>query len=232
MIRFKQFLNERLEQDDNWVPSAPRQTTTSTKVPLRGDFPEGEQGQQQYLQALKAAAPKLKQEAETFSQNAKDSENILANVETGLKAAETVADVALSVGSITPPGAMINAGVKLAKGGMAAGEGDYVKATANVLDAAAPGVGKIASGLGAGTKMASNIAGAIADPAAGIAKGAMGLIGKATSSASSMGARAAEAGARSMAQKGLKAGIDAAVEDSERLRAEREALSQRNATTT
>ena len=157
MKRFKNFLMEAL-LDDGDKPQ-PREQT-NTKTPLRRDFEDTEEGQAQYVQALKDAAPKLRQEAQAESEKNERTANLLGNLETGLKIADQVADVALTAGSVIPPGAAINAAVKGVKGAVAAKEGDYMKAGANVLDAAIPYAGKAAMGI----KGVSNVVKAISDP--------------------------------------------------------------------
>lgn len=157
MKTFKQFLLEKL-LDDVELPE--KKEETQTAVPLRSNFPEGDEGQSQYLQALRDAAPKIRQEAQRMTNKAESEANLLGKAETGLKAAETVTDLALSAGSVTPIGAALNAGVKAVKGGMAAAEGDYVKATTNALDAALPVAGKLATGV----KGVSTAVKAVTDP--------------------------------------------------------------------
>jgi hypothetical protein len=147
MKRFKQFLKE----------------TTQTLNPRRSDYPEGDSGQQQYLQALRDSAAKQRQEGEEMTKDAESRANTLGNIETGLKVADTVADVALTAGSVVPGGAIVNTVVKGAKSAMAAEKGDYAGAVASGLDAAIPFAGK----LGSGIKAAGNIASVIKNPLAG-----------------------------------------------------------------
>lgn len=147
MKSFKQYLRE----------------TTQTLNPRRSDYPEGDGGQQQYLDALRSTSQKQKQEAQEMTQDAESKANVLGKIETGLKAAETVTDVALSAGSVTPVGAALNAGVKGIKAISSAASGDYGSAAVNALDAAVPFAGKLATGV----KGAANIAAVANNPIAG-----------------------------------------------------------------
>lgn len=230
MKRFKQFLIERLEEDD-WIPDAPTKTDTTTKVPLRGNFPEGEEGQKEYIQALKDSAPKLKQEAEEFSRNAETSSNILSNVESGLRTADLVTDVALSAASVTPPGAILNAAVKGVKSGIDAKEGDYGSAAINALDAITPGVGKVISGAGKATKLASNATRLVVDPVSSVGKTTMGLIGKATTKSSPLLAQATEKGLKKVGEEGIEMGIDSSLEYGQKVaaRQQRQTENERSA---
>jgi len=189
MKSFKQFLLE----------------TEQTLNPRRSDYPEGDSGQQQYLQALRDTSQKQRKEAEEVTQDAESRANTLGNIETGLKTAEVVTDVALTAGSAVPGGALLNAGVKAAKSAIAAGQGDYTGAAANALDAAVPFAGKLASGV----KVAGNIASVVNNPIAGGARIAAAKTGlsQAISSgvqklgASELAANAAGKGLGSVTQK-------------------------------
>jgi len=147
MKRFKQFLME----------------ITQTMNPRRSDYPEGDSGQQQYLQALRDASQKQRQEAQEVTRDAESRADTLGKVETGLKVADAVTDVALTAGSVVPGGAIVNAAVKGAKSAIAAGQGNYTGAAVNALDAAVPFAGKVASGV----KAAGNIAAVVNNPLAG-----------------------------------------------------------------
>lgn len=147
MKRFKQFLME----------------ITQTMNPRRSDYPEGDSGQQQYLQALRDASQKQRQEAQEVTRDAERRADTLGKVETGLKVADAVTDVALTAGSVVPGGAIVNAAVKGAKSAIAAGQGNYTGAAVNALDAAVPFAGKLASGV----KAAGNIAAVVNNPLAG-----------------------------------------------------------------
>jgi hypothetical protein len=147
MKKFKQFLLE----------------TEQTLNPRRSDYPEGDSGQQQYLQALRDTAKKQKQEAEEMTRSAESRANILGNIETGLKVADAVTDVALTAGSVLPGGALLNAGVKATKSAVAAGQGNYTGVAVNALDAAVPIAGKLATAV----KAAGNIASVINNPITG-----------------------------------------------------------------
>lgn len=142
MLSFKQFLIETSPQILN---------------PKRSDYPEGDSGQQQYLQALRDTSQKQRKEAEEVTQDAESRANTLGNIETGLKVADTVADVALTAGSAVPGGAIVNAAVKGVKSAMAAGRGDYTGAVASGLDAAVPFAGKLASGVKTGGNVMSTV---------------------------------------------------------------------------
>jgi len=147
MKRFKQFLME----------------ITQTMNPRRSDYPEGDSGQQQYLQALRDASQNQRQEAQEVTRDAERRADTLGKVETGLKVADAVTDVALTAGSVVPGGAIVNAAVKGAKSAIAAGQGNYTGAAVNALDAAVPFAGKLASGV----KAAGNIAAVVNNPLAG-----------------------------------------------------------------
>lgn len=124
--------------------------TQQTLNPRRQDFPEGEEGQQQYLQAMRDTAAQQKREADQMTSSAETQANVLKNVETGLKVAETAADAALTAGAVAVPGAgtALNAAVKGLKGTAAATQGDYGKAALYAADAALPAVGSLASKAG------------------------------------------------------------------------------------
>lgn len=136
---------------------------TQTMNPRRSDYPEGDSGQQQYLQALRDASQKQRQEAQEVTRDAERRADTLGKVETGLKVADAVTDVALTAGSVVPGGAIVNAAVKGAKSAIAAGQGNYTGAAVNALDAAVPFAGKLASGV----KAAGNIAAVVNNPLAG-----------------------------------------------------------------
>lgn len=132
MKRFSKFLLEQSQQTLN---------------PRRQDFPEGQEGQQQYLQALRDTSEKQRAEAETMTRNAENREKVLGNVETGLKAAETIADAGLSVGAVAVPGigTGLNAAVKGIKSIAAGRRGDYLQASLYGADAVLPAVGSLAA---------------------------------------------------------------------------------------
>lgn len=143
MLRFKQFLIEE-EQTLN---------------PRRQNFPEGEEGDKQYSQALRDTALKQKAEGDKMRSSGEKNYKILGNIETGLKVAETVTDAALTAGAVAVPGVgtMLNATVKGIKAQQAVNDGDFVKAGLYAADAALPALGNLAKTASAGGKIAQAV---------------------------------------------------------------------------
>jgi hypothetical protein len=156
MKRFKQFLFEKLEDDIERVKPPVPQPEKQSLPPLRQNYADTEEGNQQWKSDVKSWVPGAKAAANTMSSNAESSANTLGKIETGLKVAETITDTALSAGAVAVPGVgtALNAAVKGVKGGINASQGNYLAAGLNAVDAALPiagqlqTAGKVASTIG------------------------------------------------------------------------------------
>lgn len=173
MKRFKQYLLERLEDG---VDTTATTTTTGTTqkpkesvLPNRRDYADTPEGMEQWKADTRAFAQKERGAAEQQTQSAASMASGLQTTSNILKGVKTVADTTLSVGAAIDPtgvGAGLNAVVKGVNAAMDVGQGNYGSAAMNVIDAALPVAGKLATGA-----KAAETAGSLTKTVAGAFQG-------------------------------------------------------------
>jgi len=161
MLRFKQYLLEVTLADIFTGTNQAAEDSKNMRSPLRKDYPEGDAGQQQYLDALKTSSVKQREVGNSMTSTASGQAKTLANTQSALQTAKTVADTGLLVGATVVPGVgtALNAGVKAIESGLAASEGEYGEAGAKALEAVLPSAGRLlpaAKGVSTAVKAIAN----------------------------------------------------------------------------